>query len=73
MELNYNIWHIEGYVGNDSCDGPADYNVNKNYITNAEWKKEQVIDMFCNMYKNYREVIVDKCNILDKGTITKNI
>lgn len=70
MELKYNVWHIDGYVGNNECDGPNDFNVHKDYIVNSEYKKEQVISMFNDLYKGYREIIVGKCRLISNGAIT---
>ena len=52
MEIKYNIWHIDGYVGWDDYDGPSDCNTHIDYIIGAKFTKEDVIDTFCNENKN---------------------
>lgn len=70
MELKYNIWHIDGYAGYDNYDGPSDCNIHKDYIVNASYTKKDVINMFCNQYKDCREVAVSKCFLVTNGAVT---
>jgi hypothetical protein len=70
MELKYKIWHIDGYAGNNEYDGPSDYNIHKDFILNDTYTKEDVIEMFCNQYKNKREIVVGKCFLVANGAVT---
>ena len=70
MEIKYNIWHIDGYAGWDDYDGPSDCNIHIDYIIDAKFAKEDVIDMFCNEHKKSRAVAVCKCFLVTNGSIT---
>jgi hypothetical protein len=65
MEKKYNIWEIEGYVGNNDYDNPNDYNIHKEIIADIFFTKEDIIETFCKKYKKYRTVVVGKCEIID--------
>lgn len=73
MEIKYNIWHIDGYVGWDDYDCPSDCNTHIDYIIDAKFTKEDVIDMFCNENKKHRVVAVCKCFLITDGSITYEI
>ena len=70
MEIKYNIWHIDGYVGWADYDGPSDCNTHIDYIIDDKFTKEDVIDMFCNEHKKSRVVVVCKCLLITNGSIT---
>ena len=73
MEIKYNIWHIDGYVGWGDYDGPSDCNTHIDYIIDAKFTKEDVIDIFCNENKKHRVVAVCKCFLITDGSITYEI
>ena len=70
MEIKYNIWHIDGYVGRDGYDGPSDCNTHIDYILDAKFTKQDVINMFCNKHKKSRVVVVCKCCFITNGSVT---
>ena len=70
MEIKYNIWHIDGYAGRDGYDGPSDCNTHIDYILDAKFTKQDVINMFCNKHKRSRVVVVCKCFFVTNGSIT---
>ena len=70
MEIKYNIWHIDRYVGWDDYDDPSDCNTHIDYIIDAKFTKEDVIDMFCNENKKHRMVVVCKCFLITNGSVT---
>lgn len=72
MKIKYNIWHIDGYVGWDDYDNSSDCNICKDYIVNATFTKDDVINMFCNEHKNYRIVVTIKCFLISSGSVTYN-
>lgn len=63
-EKKYNVWKIEGYVGNNDYDNPNDYNIHKEIIADNFFTKEDIIETFCKKYKKYRTVVVGKCEII---------
>ena len=65
MKTSYNIWKIEGYVGNNDYDNPNDYNIHKEIVADFFFTKEDVIDIFCKKFKNYRTVVVGNCEIIN--------
>lgn len=62
MKESYNIWEIEGYVGNNDYDNPNDFNIHKKIIADKFFTKEDIIELFCKKYKKYRTVVVGKCH-----------
>ena len=48
---SYNIWLIEGYVGNNDYDNPNDYNIHKEIIADIFFTKEDVIINYMNTFK----------------------
>ena len=70
MEIKYNIWHIDAYAGWDDYDDPSDCNTHIDYIIDAKFTKEDVIDMFCNENKKHRMVVVCKCFLITNGSVT---
>ena len=69
MKKKYNIWHIEGYAGWSDYDGPSDCNYSDDWVLDAHFKKESVINMFYNLHQTSRYVAVHKCEIIKSGEI----
>ena len=69
MKMKYNIWHIDAYYGWSDCDGPEDCNVHQDYLFNADWTRQQVMDAFVSKYDEYRNVEVWECAIIKFGEI----
>ena len=65
---NYNIWKIDGYCGWNDYDGPADCNRHDEYIMDANFKKQDVIEMWMSINRG-RVVTVAKCEIIASGKI----
>ena len=49
---------------------PSDCNIHIDYIVDAKFTKEDVIDMFCNENKKHRVVVVCKCFLITNGSVT---
>ena len=62
--MKYNIWHVEMYHGFSDFDGPEDCNVKKNFIFDASFTKEQVMDMLVGIYSEDRVVEIVKCECI---------
>jgi len=62
--MRYNIWHIELYHGWSDYDGPNDCNVNKDIIMDADFSKDQVMDMLVGLYSEDRNVAINKCELV---------
>ena len=69
-KIEYRIWHIDAYAGWDDYDNSSDCNMHIDYMVNASFTKQDVIDMFCNKYNNSRVVVVCKCFLITDGSIT---
>lgn len=70
MEIKYDIWHIDEYVGWDDYDDPRNCNTHIDYILDAKVTKQDVINMFCDKHKKSRVVVVYKCFLITDGSIT---
>jgi hypothetical protein len=62
--MRYNIWHIELYHGWSDYDGPNDCNVNKDIIMDADFSRDQVMDMLVGLYSEDRNVEINKCELV---------
>ena len=69
-KIEYRIWHIDAYAGWDDYDDPSDCNIHIDYIIDAKFTKQDVINMFCNKYNNSRVVVVCKCFLITDSSIT---
>lgn len=63
--MEYNIWHIEMYVGWSDCDGPEDCNIKRDYIFDASFSKQDVINMITSKYNKERCLEIWKCILID--------
>ena len=70
MEIKYNIWHIDGYAGWDDYDEPSDCNTHIDYIVDAKFTEQDVINMFYDKHKKSRVVVVCKCFLITNGLVT---
>ena len=68
----YNVWHIDAYAGWNDYDGPEDCNFRKDVIFDKMFSKQDVIDMWCALHKNAREVAVAKVYLVEDTTIEEN-
>lgn len=64
----YNVWHIDGYSGWNDYDGPEDCNYHRDYIFDACFSKQQVIDMWVATHDDSRCVEVSKCYLVNEKT-----
>lgn len=62
--MKYNIWHIELYHGWSDYDGPNDINVNKDIIMDADFSRDQVMDMLVGLYSEDRNVEIKECELV---------
>lgn len=69
-KIEYRIWHIDAYAGWDDYDNSSDCNIHIDYMVNASFTRQDVINMFCNKYNNSRLVVVCKCFLITDGSIT---
>jgi len=69
MKKKYNIWHIEGYHGWSDYDGPEDCNYIDDWVLPVYFTKENVINIFYNLYQTSRCAAVHKCEIINSGEI----
>lgn len=63
--MNYNVWHIELYHGWYDYDGPEDCNVKDDFVFDARFTKEQVMEMMVSLYEDDRCVEIAKCNLIN--------
>ena len=64
----YNIWHIDAYSGRNDYDSPEDCNYHRDYIFDACFSKQQVIDMWVATHSDSRCVAVSKCYLVSEKT-----
>lgn len=62
--MKYNIWHIELYHGWGDYDAPEDCNVKKDIIMDADFSRDQVMDMLVSIYQDDRTVAIHKCELI---------
>lgn len=62
--MKYNIWHIELYHGWSDYDGLNDINVNKDIIMDADFSRDQVMDMLVGLYSEDRNVEIKECELV---------
>ena len=67
--MKYNIWHVEMYAGWNDYDNPSDCNIKKNFIMDASYTKEAVMDMLVSLHKEDRVVEIVKCDLIKNGRL----
>lgn len=68
MKKKFNVWHIDAYSGWSDYDGPSDCNIHEDIIMDAQFLKDQVLDMYSSLLSGRSTVIV-KCEIIKSGEI----
>lgn len=62
--MKYNIWHVEMYHGASDYDDSKDCNIKKNFIMDASFTREEVMDMLVGLYQEDRVVEIVKCDLI---------
>lgn len=65
-DKKYNVWHIEAYAGWNDYDGPEDCNFIKDVVFDKIFTKQNVIDMWCALHEDAREVAVAKVYLVEE-------
>ena len=63
--MEYNIWHIEMYIGDVPCDGSEECNYINDVVFDKCFNRRNIIDMMMKLYESvYTVVEVWCCELL---------
>lgn len=65
--MEYNIWHIEMYAGLLECARKVDCNIKRDYIFDASFTEQDVINMMLSKYKKERCVEIWMCEVVESN------